>query len=130
MGLNFLSKNELAVKGNSCPSINEIWSRCSFQFSPACSGISKVKEIKGLCGDVSRHGGTQIILKIDVPPVTGRKRAISGRKITHLWGTFFNKKGRLLYSFYLCHLLPGIATLVILGRIIDGKKTLLARTIQ
>lgn len=39
-----------------------------------------------------------------------------------MWGTFFNKKGRLLYSFHLCHILPGIATLVILGRIIDGKK--------
>ena len=43
-------------------------------------------------------------------------------KVTHMWVTFFNKKGRLLYSFHLCHILPGIATLVILGRIIDGKK--------
>jgi len=38
-----------------------------------------------------------------------------------MWVTFFNKKGRLLYSFHLCHILPGIATLVILGGIIDGK---------
>jgi hypothetical protein len=51
-------------------------------------------------------------------------------KVTHMWVTFFNKEGRLLYSFHLCHILLGIATLVILGRIIDGKKTLLARTIQ
>jgi hypothetical protein len=43
-------------------------------------------------------------------------------KVAHLWVTFFNNKGRLLYSFYLCHILPGIATLVILGRIIDGEK--------
>ncbi len=43
-------------------------------------------------------------------------------KVTHMWVTFFNKKGRLLYSFHLCHILPGIATLVILGRIIDGEK--------
>jgi hypothetical protein len=47
-----------------------------------------------------------------------------------MWVTFNNKKGRLLYSFHLCHILPGIATLVILGRIIDGKKALLARAIK
>ena len=47
-----------------------------------------------------------------------------------MWVTFFNKKGRVLYSFHLCHILPGIATLVILARIIAGKKTLLAMTIQ
>jgi len=51
-------------------------------------------------------------------------------KGTSYVGYFFNKKGRLLYSFHLCHILPGIATFVILGRIIDRKKTLLARTIQ
>ena len=34
-------------------------------------------------------------------------------------GYLFNKKERLLYSFHLCHILPGIATLVILGRIIE-----------
>ena len=43
-------------------------------------------------------------------------------KVTHMWVTFFNIKGRLLYSFHLCHILPGIAIFVILGRIIDGKK--------
>ena len=47
-----------------------------------------------------------------------------------MWVTFFNKKRRLLYSFHLCHILSGIATLVILGRIIDEEKTLLARAIQ
>ena len=47
-----------------------------------------------------------------------------------MWVTFFSKKGRSLYLFHLCHILPRVATLVILGRIIDGKKTLLARTIQ
>jgi len=47
-----------------------------------------------------------------------------------MWVTFFNEKGRLLYSFHLCHILPGIATLVILGTIIDGGNTLLARTTQ
>jgi hypothetical protein len=39
-----------------------------------------------------------------------------------MWVTFFNKKGRLLYSFRLCHILPAIATLVILGTIIEEKK--------
>jgi hypothetical protein len=39
-----------------------------------------------------------------------------------MWISFFNKKGRLLYSPPLCHILPGIETLVILGGIIDGKK--------
>ncbi len=52
-------------------------------------------------------------------------------KVIHMWITFFNKKGRSLYSLHICHiLLPGIATLVILGRIIDGKKALLSRNIQ
>jgi hypothetical protein len=51
-------------------------------------------------------------------------------KLIHMWVTFFNKNGWLLYSFHLCHILQGIATLVILGRIIYGKKNLLARTIQ
>jgi hypothetical protein len=45
-----------------------------------------------------------------------------------MWVTFFNKNGRSLYSFHLCHILPGFVTIVILGRIIDEKKTLLART--
>jgi hypothetical protein len=27
-----------------------------------------------------------------------------------MWVTFFNKKGRLLYTLHLCHILPGIAT--------------------
>ena len=39
-----------------------------------------------------------------------------------MWVIFFNEKGRRLYSFHLRHILPGIATLVILGTIIDGKK--------
>ncbi len=43
-------------------------------------------------------------------------------KVTHLWVNFFNKKGRLLYSFYRCYILIGIATLGIFGRIIDGEK--------
>jgi hypothetical protein len=30
-------------------------------------------------------------------------------KVTDMRVTFFNKKGRLLYSFRLCHILPGIA---------------------
>ncbi len=47
-----------------------------------------------------------------------------------MWVTFFNKKGRLLYPFQRCHILPEIATLVILGRIIGGKKGLSVRTIQ
>ena len=37
-------------------------------------------------------------------------------------GYLFNKKGQLIYSFHLCHILPGIATIVILVRIINGKK--------
>ena len=40
-------------------------------------------------------------------------------KVTHMWVTFNNKKGRLFSSFHLCHILPGIATLVILG---TGKR--------
>jgi len=35
--------------------------------------------------------------------------------------TFFSKKGHLLYSFHIRHILLGIATLVILGWIMDGK---------
>jgi len=31
--------------------------------------------------------------------------------VTHRWVTFFSKKERLRYSFHLCHILPGIATL-------------------
>jgi hypothetical protein len=51
-------------------------------------------------------------------------------KVTHIWVTFFNKKGRLLYWFHLCLIFPGISTLIILGRIIGGEKTLPASTIQ
>ena len=51
-------------------------------------------------------------------------------KVTHKLFYVDHQKGTDAFSFHRCHIMPGIANLVILGRILDGKKTLLARSIQ